>query len=242
LLAELSSTPSPVIPVTAQPSEKPDYLEQLRIAQNSLLDHNEKINQLLDNIDAIKEKELKQREILKDNEELSQQIAELRMRLSDKDKEINDIRKKELLTKEMTSMLDNAYSEFNVLQSKMQKLELQASSSKMISMEYEDLKESHRRMSREFEEQKVKLTSLVSDNQQVQAQLMETEEKLREANFQRQQMQKRVAYLEELNNDLQAVSDANKKLEGQLKRIGELESMLNMAAEERNQLIRKVEK
>jgi chromosome segregation ATPase len=241
LLAELSST-AQVIPVPAQLSEKPDYLEQLRLAQNSLMDHNEKIKQLLDNIDAFKEKEQKQREILKENEELSQQLTELRMRLSDKDREINDIRKKELLTKEMTSMLDNAYSEFNVLQSKMQKLELQANSSKMISMEYEDLKESHRRMSREFEEQKVKLSSLVSDHQQVQAQLMETEEKLREANFQRQQLQKRVAYLEELNNDLQAVSDANKKLEGQLKRIGELESMLNMAAEERNQLIRKVEK
>jgi Tfp pilus assembly protein PilO len=97
-------------------------------------------------------------------------------------------------------------------------------------------------MNRDFEDQKIKLNSISSDHQQMQAQLKETEEKLREANFQRQQLQKRVAYLEELNNDLQAVSDANKKLEGQLKRIGELESMLNMAAEERDQLIRKVEK
>ena len=240
LLAEINSMPK-VVQVTAQ-SEKPDYLEQLRMAQSSLMDHNEKINQLLGNIDAIKETEEKQRVILKSNEELSLQISELRMKLIEKDKEITDIRKKELLTKEMTSMLDNAYSEFNVLQSKMQKLELQANSSKMISMEYEDMKESYRRMSRDFEEQKIKLTALVADHQQVHAQLMETEEKLKESNFQRQQMQKRVAYLEELNNDLQAVSDANKKLENQLKRIGELESMLNMAAEERDQMIRRVEK
>jgi hypothetical protein len=40
-------------------------------------------------------------------------------------------------------------------------------------------------------------------------------------------------YLEELNNDLQLVADANKKLETQLKRIGELESMLNMMSGER---------
>ena len=64
-------------------------------------------------------------------------------------------------------------------------------------------------------------------------------DKLREANFQRQQLQKRVAYLEELNEDMKAVADANKKLEGQIRRIGELESKLNMVAEERDELARK---
>ncbi len=240
LLAEMNNMPKMV--ASASQPEKPDYLEQLRIAQSSLLDHNEKINLLLGNINAFKETEEKQREILKHNEELSVQITELRMKLADKDKEITSVRKKEHLTKEMTSMLDNAYSEFNVLQGKMQKLESQANSSKLISMEYEDLKESSRRMSRDFEDQKVKLNLLTNDNQQLHTQLIETEEKLRESNFQRQQLQKRVAYLEELNNDLQAVSDANKKLEVQLKRIGELESMLNLATEEREQQVRRVEK
>jgi chromosome segregation ATPase len=223
--------------------EKPDYMEQLRDAQSNLLEHNEKINQLLQNIDAFKEKEEKQREILRSNEELSLQIADLRFKLMEKEKEVNAIRQKEHLTKEMTSMLDNAYNEFNVLQGKMQKLELQVSSSKMINIEYEDLKESHHKVSREFEEQKAKLNTFSTDNLSLHNQLMETEEKLREANFQRQQLQKRVAYLEELNNDMQAVNDANKKLENQLKRIGELESLLNVVAEERDQLVsRRVEK
>lgn len=241
LQAELSNIHSNVQKGAPAP-DKRDYLEQLRVAQSGLLEHNEKINQLLDNIDVFKEREEKQREILKNNEELSLQITDLRMKLMDKDKEISNIRQKEHLTKEMTSMLDNAYSEFNVLQSKMQKLELQVSSSKMINIEYEDLKERHHKMNRDFEEQKLKLSVIGSDNQQLQSLLMETEEKLREANFQRQQMQKRVAYLEELNNDLQAVSDANKKLEVQLKRIGELESMLNLATEETVQPIRRTEK
>jgi len=223
-------------------SEKPDYLEQLRSAQISLKDHNEKIDQLLSNIDAFRETEERHREMLKTNEDLALQIAELRMKVAEKEKEITSIRKKEVLTKEMTSMLDNAYSEFNVLQGKMQKLEAQANSSKLLSLEYEDLKENHRKLSRDFEDQKVKLANLNSENLQTQTQLSETEEKLKEANFQRQQLQKRVSYLEQLNNDLQLVSDANKKLEVQLKRIGELESMLNMAAEERDQLIRRVDK
>jgi FtsZ-binding cell division protein ZapB len=222
--------------------EKQDYLEQLRRAQSNLLEHNEKIDQLLGNIDALKEVEEKQREMTRRNEELSLQVSELRMKLSEKEAEMNNVRQKEHLTKEMTSMLDNAYNEFNVLQGKMQKLELQVSSSKMINMEYEDLKESFQKMSRDCEEQKLKLGVLFSENQSLQGQLAGVEDKLREANFQRQQLQKKCAYLEELSNDMHAVSDANKKLEGQLKRIGELESMLNMVAEERDQVIRREDK
>jgi uncharacterized protein YlxW (UPF0749 family) len=66
--------------------------------------------------------------------------------------------------------------------------------------------------------------------------MVEMEDKLREANHQRQQLQKKISYLEELNNDLHMVADANKKLEGQLKRMGELESMLNVVSEERDKL------
>jgi len=216
-----------------------DYLEQLRQAQNSLMEHNQKINQLLSNIDVIKEKEEMQREVLKANEELSAQISAMRQQLTEKEIEITNVRKKEHLTNEMKSMLDSTYNEFNTLQSKMQKLESQLTTSKMLNLEYEDLKESHSKLSRDFEENKLKVNALTIENQHLQAQVMELEDKLREANFQRQQLQKRSTYLEELNSDLQVVSDANKKLETQLRRVGELESMLNVVSEERDQLIRK---
>jgi hypothetical protein len=232
--------PQPVAPIHSLHTDKgADYLEQLLQAQSGLMEQNHKINQLLGNIDVIKEKEEKQRQILRNNEELSFQLETIRTELSEKDKEIHSIRQKEQLTKEMTSMLDSAYSEFNVLQSKIQKLEVQLNSSRMMNLEYEDLKEEHRKMLRDYEEQKTKATALGSENQQLQIQVMETEDKLREANFQRQQLQKRVSYLEELNNDLQVVSDANKKLEGQLRRIGELESLLNVVSQERDHLINK---
>ncbi len=217
-------------------AEKPDYIEQLRKAQSSLMEHNEKINQLLGQIDIVKETEEKQQEILKTNEQLSEQIDELRYLLSQKEKEIINVRQKEQLSSEMTSMLDSAYNEFNVLQEKIQKLESQVSSSKRINLEYEDLKEGYYRMTQDYEEQKKKYNVALTENKQLLEELTETEDKLKESNFQRQQLQKRVAYLEELNNDMQAVADANKKLEHQLKRIGELESMLNVVAEERDQL------
>ncbi|HEV8504063.1 MAG TPA: hypothetical protein VGQ53_01645, partial [Chitinophagaceae bacterium] len=128
----------------------------------------------------------------------------------------------------------------NTLQSKMQKLESQLSSSKMISLEYEDLKEAHIKVLHEYEDYKAKLQAMTAENQQLNLRLNEVEDKFREANFQRQQLQKRVGYLEELNNDLQVVADANKKLEHQLRRIGELESMLNVVSEENQFLKRQV--
>lgn len=224
---------------TAAQAEKPDYIEQLRLAQSSLLEHNEKINQLLGQIDIVKETEERQQEIIKTNEELSSQIDDLRFRLSQKEKEINNIRQKEHLTTEMNAMLDSAYSDFNVLQDKMHKLESQVNVSKKINLEYEELKEVQLKMTRDFEEQKLKYQAVVEEARRLRQEMTETEDKLKESDFQRQQLQKRVAYLEELNNDMQAMADTNKKLEGQLKRIGELESMLNVIAEERDQLIQR---
>jgi DNA repair exonuclease SbcCD ATPase subunit len=218
--------------------DKPNYIEQLRIAQASLLDHNEKINQLLENIDMARENEEKQKLMEEENEELMNHIKDLKYILSEKEIEIHNIRQKENLTKEMTSMLDSAYSEFNTMQSKMQKLESQLSSSKMISLEYEDLKEAHLNVTHEYEDYKMKLQVMTTENQQLTLRLNEVEDKFREASFQRQQLQKRVGYLEELNNDLQVLADANKKLEHQLRRIGELESMLNVVSEE-NQLLKR---
>jgi chromosome segregation ATPase len=217
---------------------RPNYIEQLRIAQASLMDHNEKINLLLENIDMARENEEKQRLMEEENEGLINQIRDLKYIVSEKEIEIHNIRQKENLTKEMTSMLDSAYSEFNTLQSKMQKLESQLSSSKMISLEYEDLKETHLNVLHEYEDYRMKLQTMTAENQQLTSRLNEVEDKFREASFQRQQLQKRVGYLEELNNDLQVLADANKKLEHQLRRIGELESMLNVVSEE-NQLLKR---
>jgi len=219
--------------------EKPDYMEQLRRAQSSLMEHNEKINQLLGQIEIVKETEEKQQEIIKVNEELSVQIEDLRYKLSQKEKEISNSRQKEHLTTEMNAMLDSAYSEFNILQSKMQKLEQQVAGSRKLNMEYEELRESYKKLSRDYEEQKLKYTANNNENRQLKGTLAEVEEQLREAEFQRQQLQKRVLYLEELNTDMQVMVDANKKLESQLKRIGELESMLNVISEERDQLMQR---
>jgi chromosome segregation ATPase len=224
---------------TTAASEKPDYVAQLRQAQSNLLEHNEKINQLLSQINIAKESEEEQQRLQKENEELAGQVEELTVRLEKKEKEANNTRQRVHLNAEMTSILDSANNEFKVLKEKIQKLENQVNFSKENNLEYENFKEGYYNISRDFEEQKLKHNIAMSENRQLKADVAEIEDKLREANFQRQQLHKKIAYLEELNNDMQDIADANKKLEGQLRRIGELESMLNVVAEERDELARR---
>lgn len=240
-LESLRTAPLPVAAAAAPPveKEKPDYIQQLKLAQLSLREQNEKINLLLGQIDLVKETEEKQLEITRLNHALSAEVEQLRLRLSEQEQEIQTTRQKEQITHEMSSMIDSAYSEFSVLQEKMRKLENQVMASRKLNLEYEDMKEEHIRITQEFEEQKKKLSALNTENKQLLEELTETEDKLKEANIQRQQLQKKVAFLEELNNDLQVVADANKKLEGQLKRVAELESMLHVISEERDLLAKK---
>jgi chromosome segregation ATPase len=186
----------------------------------------------------MRENEEKQELAEEENATLLEEVKSLRQMIAEKDAEIHEIRQKTNLAREMTSMIDSAYSEFNTLQTKIHKLESQVSSGKMMSMEYEDMKEAYHKNLREHDDYKSRLQVSTVENQQLTLRLNEVEDKYREANFQRQQLQKRVSYLEELNSDLQAVADANKKLEHQLRRIGELESMLNVVSEE-NQLLKR---
>lgn len=222
--------------VKQRPDEKMSYIDQLRVAQDSLVEHNQKISLLLDQIEVIEESERKTQEALKNNELMSHQVMELSQLLQEKERAIHQIRQKENLSKEMAARLDSAYEEFQILQDKLQKLELQLSTSRHMSLEYEDLQESYKRMSREHELQKAKISNLTEENLHLSETLSGVEDRLREADFQNQQLKKRLNYLEELNSDLQQVTDHNKNLEIQLKRIGELESKLNMLAEERDAL------
>jgi chromosome segregation ATPase len=226
-------------PTGSTGTQKQDYFAQLRDAQSSMLEHNEKINQLLEQIDVISITEEKHKKMERDNDELAAEIEELRGKLQFKEREISNMQQRANLSKEMSSMLDNAYTEFGSLQDKIQKLESQVNSSKLVSMEYEEIKEEHHKIKEDLEDQRNKVTHLSTENHELKSNLEIAEEKLREVNFQRQQLQKRVSYLEELNQDLQVVSDANKRLEHQIKRIGELESMINMMSEEREEMMRK---
>lgn len=221
--------------------EKTDYLQQLVEAKSSLVEHNEKVDQLLKQIDAIRNVEEEQQVAVQQNKKLILEVQELRSLLNNQSKELNTLRQKEQLAGQMSSLLENANAEFSLLQSKIQKLEKDMSLSGIGNVELEDMKEAYHKLNQDFEEQGQKLHTSIMENQQLRSQLFETEDKLKGANFERQQLHKKLSFFEELNSDLQTLAESNKKLEIQLKRMAELESMLNVISQERDELMRKQE-
>lgn len=217
-------------------ANKGDYLDQVLFAQSRLMEQNEKINQAINSLQILKEREEKQRQILRDNEELASEISRVKKELATKENEISSMKQKEHLTREMASMLEGAYGELNTLQLTIKQLETKLTASKMASLEYEDIKDEYSRLGKEVENYRSRASALAAENQVLQQELTTLRDKYKESDFQRQQLQKRITYLGELNSDLQMVADANKKLESQMKQIGKIENMLNTIAEERNDL------
>jgi chromosome segregation ATPase len=224
---------SQLIPVMGT-LNKADYLDQVLFAQSNLMEQNEKINQALNSLQMLKEREEKQRQILRDNEQLAAEINKVKSELVNKEKEISTMKQKEHLTREMASMLDAAYGELNTLQQTIRQLEVKLTDSKLSSVEYEDIKDEYSRLSADMENYRGKASALAVENQVLQQELTAMRDKSKESDFHRQQLQKRIIYLGELNAELQKVADANKKLESQMKQIGKIENMLNTIAEERD--------
>jgi chromosome segregation ATPase len=214
-------------------TEATDYFSQLKSAQEDFTEHNKQITRLLEQIDLLREFEKKYLDTLKTNSQLNDQLSDLRKSVSEKENEINHMRHQQRLTEEMASRLDRAYSEFNLLQDKLQKLDSHVVQSRSGS-DYEELQLTYFKLTKDLDELKTRDGSLWEENQRLSRILADTEDKLKEANFQRQQLQKKVTFLDELNGDLQQISEHNKKLESQLKRISEMETLLTKSSPEKN--------
>jgi len=139
----------------------------------------------------------------------------------------------ESLSKEMTERLEKAYSEFNFLQERINKIHSQVIDPTKRNFEFDELEQSYFRLTKEYDELKIRHLTLMDDTQRITRALADSEEKLRDANFQKQQISKKVVFLEELANDLQQLSGHHKKLEGQLRRISEIESLLSRTAQDK---------
>lgn len=139
----------------------------------------------------------------------------------------------ESLTRELTERLEKTYEEFNFLQDRIQRLQSLVIDPHKRNFELEEVEQSYFRITKEYDELKVKHLTLMDENQQLTRMLADSEEKLRDATFQKQQLSRKVNFLEELVQDLQQVAGHHKKLEGQLKRINEIESLLSRTHEEK---------
>jgi hypothetical protein len=203
-----------------------EYLAQLRSAQERMLEHNGQITRLLEQTQLLGEAEKKNMELLQQNEELSEQLRRTAQLLVEKENEISHLRHQQKLMDEMSQRLDRAYAEYNSLQDKLQKLQGYLTQPYKRNADYDEIQNSYYKLSKEHDDLKLKQISLREENQRITRILADTEEKLKEANFQRQQFQKKSVFLEELNHDLQEIAEHNKKIESQLRRVSDMENLL----------------
>src|SRR6202012_6258560 len=146
--------------------------------------------------------------------------------LNEKETEISNLGHQQKLAEEMGQRLDKVYAEYNTLQDKLQKLQGYLTQPYNRGSDYEGLKEAYFKLGKEHDEMKLKYISIREENQRLTRILGDPEEKLKEAHFQRLQYQKRSAFLEELNHDLQEIAEHNKKIESQLRRVTDMENLL----------------
>lgn len=209
----------------SQEEQSEEYLVRLQKTQEGLAEQNQQITLLLDQIELLKQTEFKHIDTLKANEELNARLNEMLTVLAGKDARIVELEQQQLLSEEMEERMQKAYEEFNALREKLLKVE-SLSNPPSRQFEFEEMQQNNFKLIREFDEYKQKHLDLLEENRRLSRLLADTEEKLRESNFQRQQLQKKITFLEELNRDLQQISEHNKKLENQLRRMSEIEVML----------------
>lgn len=172
-------------------------------------------------------------------EDLENKIDELQSIVEDKNEQIKELKEETSAAQRMAAKIEEVYQEFEQLQTKMQALERQAGRSNNLAIELEDTRHAYEQVHKELVRKQEKLEEIMEENQHLRREMNVIEDKLADANLQRQQLQKKVQFLTDLNNDMQSIADSNKKLQTELRRIGELESMLNIMAEEREFLLKK---
>jgi predicted nucleic acid-binding Zn-ribbon protein len=165
------------------------------------------------------------------------EVETLQQSLEEKAAEVQKVKQQFAATQKIAARMDDVYKEYDLLQQRIADLETQAGRANAYAIELEDAKETAIQLKKDLVRKQAKLQDMIAESSQLHQQLSETEDKLEEANLHRKQLMKKVQFLESINGEFQQVTDNNKKLQNELRRIGELESMLSMMADERDNLL-----
>lgn len=210
---------------TVESTVAPDMLQDLK---QSIRQQQKTLNQLLTRVDRLDAPE----------ETVTVKTAP-NTALQEKEAELERMRQQLSASQKVAGRVTEVYREFDLLQQKMAELEESASKANELAMELDDVQQAYLQVKKDLMRTQEKLHTAVDENSHLHQQLADTEDKLAEANLQRQQLQKKLQLLENLNNELQQMSDANHKMKNELRRIAELESLLSLVSDERDLLLKK---
>jgi len=174
-----------------------------------------------------------------DDSSYNPEIEQLYKKLEEKETELKEIRQQDELSQKLQGHFEEVQSGYEELQLKVQKMEQQAWQAAELAIKLDNIEQSHLQLEKTIAKKEGKVLELSIENGRLHEALNEAEDKLSEANLQRQQLSKKVQFLEEINSDIQQMSDANRKLKNELRRVAELESMLNLITEERDVLLKR---
>ncbi|HVK98035.1 MAG TPA: hypothetical protein VM368_09460 [Flavisolibacter sp.] len=209
--------------------------EELSDLRNMIMQQQQQLTKALGQIDALGAERVLEAEDAKSKKKINQ----LELQIEKKDAELKKVKQQMELSKKMQVHFNQMQKDFELLQKKLQQLERQAWASNELTIKLENLEQLHLKVEKDIIRKDERLRELTDENQRLHSILNETEDKLREANLQRQQQIKKIQYLEEMADDMKQISESNKKMQNELRRIAELESMLNLITEERNELLKK---
>lgn len=219
---EVSTTSAPAPSVNSN-----EYLQQLRMAQEYLAEHNQTIEKLLKQSESMDELQSKYTQALQLNETLNHQLHTVQNRLLEKEEEIQLVNQRVQMTAAMKEQLETAYAEFQEMQEKLLRVENQLAQPTGQLMKYEELEEANRILNGEVVHARARQKELVEENSRLQQDVTELETQLRELEHQKQQVANRNEFLEQLNKDLQEMNEQNKRMVTQMRRLTEIESMMS---------------
>ncbi|MFY7878499.1 MAG: hypothetical protein ACOVP6_00390 [Lacibacter sp.] len=202
-----------------------DFLTQLKKAQDHLNEQNESIQKLLQQVETAEQSEERFQELEAENESLQLKIHQLTRTLREREDALNRLQEQSDVAEEMKRQLEYTYEEFNALQDRLHKVEKQFTQPTSSVLRYEDLEEANSLLKNEVQTLRLKNKELVEEISLLNQSLLEAEDQYREAGFQQQQLDKKIAYLEQLNQNLQEMTQAEKKLETQMNRLAQLEKV-----------------
>lgn len=204
----------------------PDVLQDLK---QSIRQQQKTLDRLLNQVDKLDTEDEK--------EEAKKMNATLV--LEEKEAELQKTKHQLSMAQKVAGRVTEVYQEFDLLQQKMAELEETANKANQLAMELEETQQAYAQVKKEMARKQEKLHEAVEENSQLHQQLADTEDKLNESNAQRQQLQKKMQLLENINTELLQMSEANKKMKNELRRIAELESLLSLVSDERDLLLKK---
>lgn len=203
-----------------------EYAEQLRLAQEYLSGHNQSIQRLLQQVKQFEEAQAMYELVQHEKELLNLQVQRLQKQLDSKQEELDVLQHRTHLETQVKQQLQNTYTEFHLMQEKIRRLEAQLAAPVTQSFQVEELQQANELLNKEVKELRNKYRELAEQNTRLQADVTEAQSRYRDAQFHQQHLQKRNEFLEQFNQNLQTVTDQNKRLEEQMLRISQMEDEL----------------